>query len=145
MLNRKIFVFFIAAAVVLLTGCSHVQVSTTPFDANTPAQNGYQPTAYGTARNSGYYLFNIFPLHTGHPEHPNRKDYHAFHDDIRPGVNANILQSEMRRLYKVDKLVNVEHSESSWGYFSLWLVWRKTITTTAVGVKNVSDSKKSKK
>lgn len=144
MINWKILCLFAVSIAVFTAGCNHVQVATQPFPANAKEQNGFKPLAYGTARNCGYYLFNVIPLHTGHPRHPNRKQYHAFHDDIRPAVNANILQNEMRRLYKADQLVNVKHTESSWGYFSLWLVWRKAITTTAIGVKDVSGPKDDK-
>jgi hypothetical protein len=129
----------IAAAV--FTGCSHSQVFTEPLSANTPAPEGMQAVAYGRAMNSGYYLFNVLPIYTGHPYHPNRKDYRAWHDDITPETNAGMLLYSMKTLYDAEKLVNVEHQESSWGYFSLWNVWRKTISTTAVGLKKLKVKK----
>lgn len=144
----KIKTFFNLAAVLSasailfgISGCSHAQVWTEPI-SDAAIVDGMQPAAFGSASNSGYYLFNIWPLHTGHPGHPNRKDYHAFCDDIRPGRNLSMLQYELQRQYKVEKLVNVEHQESSWGYFSLWLVWRKTIRTTAIGLRSVKKQKK---
>ena len=127
---------------IIFAGCSHSQVWTEPISGADITTDGMQPIAYGTASNCGYYLFNIWPLHTGHPGHPNRKDYRAFHDDVRPGRNLAMLQSELQRQYKVVKLINVEHQESSWGYFSLWLVWRKSISTTAVGLRQAPKSKK---
>ena len=140
--------FFIELAAVisaaLFAGCSHSQVFTEPLSANTPAPAGMQAVAYGRAQNSGYYLFNVIPLHTGHPYHPNRKDYRAWNDDITPEVNAGMLLYSMKRLYDAEKLVDVEHQESSWGYFSLWIVWRKTISTTATGLKKLKPVKNKK-
>ena len=140
--------FFIELAAVisaaLFAGCSHSQVFTEPLSANTPAPAGMQAVAYGRAQNCGYYLFNKFPLHTGHPYHPNRKDYRAWHDDVNPEVNAAMLLDSMRNLYDAETLANVEHQESSWGYFSLWIIWRKSISTTALGLKPLK-AKKAKK
>ena len=135
-----------AAAAIILNGCCHVQVHTEPVTTpDNPVPSEYQVVSYGKVNNSGYYLFNVLPIYTGHPGHPNRKDYRAFNDDIRPQVNAAILMSEMQRLYKAEKLADVEHQESSWGYFSLWILWRKNITTTAVGVKKTLLKPSSKK
>lgn len=139
----KEFPVFIAVCViaVLSAGCSHSQVFTEPLPADTPAPQGMQAVAYGRAQNCGYYLFNRWPLHTGHPYHPNRKDYRAWHDDVNPEVNAGMLLYSMKQLYDAEKLVNIEHQESSWGYFSLWIVWRKNISTTAVGLKPIKNKK----
>lgn len=121
----------------ILCGCCHSEVATDPINAG-PAQVGTMvPAASGQARNSGYYLFNLWPLYTGHPEKYNRHDYHAFYDDIKPEVNSGMLLQAMRKLYGVEKLAQVEHSESSVGFFSLWIVWRRHITTTAIGLKTV--------
>ena len=132
------------AAAVMLSACSHSQVFTEPLQANTPAPAGMQAVAYGRAQNSGSYLFNMIPLHTGHPYHPNRKDYRAWNDDITPEVNAGMLLNSMKRLYDAEKLTDVEHRESSWGYFSLWIIWRKTISTTATGLKKLKTPKNKK-
>lgn len=141
-LKRQISALLIAGtAAIVLSACSHSQVFTEPLDANTPAPAGMQAVAYGRAQNSGYYLFNVLPLHTGHPYHPNRKDYRAWHDDIKPEVNAGTLLYSMKSLYDAEELADVEHQESSWGYFSLWILWRKTITTTAVGLKTIKNKK----
>ena len=135
---------FAGTAAVMLSACSHSQVFTEPLEANTPAPGGMQAVAYGRAQNSGYYLFNVIPLHTGHPYHPNRKDYRAWHDDITPEVNAGMLLYSMKRLYDAEKLIDVEHQESSWGYLSLWIIWRKTISTTATGLKKLKPVKNKK-
>ena len=130
-----------ALSVLVLSGCCHVQLYTEEAPAAS-AGNGYQVCASGTVRNSGYYLFNKYPLYTGHPDHPNRKDYHTFCDDITPEVNSAILLNAMRKQYKAETLTDVEHVETAWGYFSLWLVWRKSITTSAVGLKKAKNTRK---
>ena len=144
-LKKQISALFIAGtAAIILSGCSHSQVFTEPLPANTPAPKDMQAVAYGRAQNSGYYLFNVIPLHTGHPYHPNRKDYRAWNDDITPEVNAGMLLYSMKRLYGAEELASVEHQESSWGYFSLWIIWRKTISTTATGLKKLKPAKNKK-
>ena len=136
--------FVVCLAVVLSAGCCHSQVFTEPLPADTPAPRGMQAVAYGRAQNSGYYLFNLWPLHTGHPYHPNRKDYRSWHNDITPEVNEGTLLASMKLLYEADRLINVEHQESAWGYFSLWIVWRKTVSTTAVALKPIKNKKAKK-
>ena len=143
-LSGIFFVIFVCLCAAVLSGCCHAQVFTEPVPADTKAPAGKQAVAYGSARNNGYYLFNKYPLYTGHTYNPNRKDYHTFHDDIKPQVNAAMLLRTMKQQYKAEELADVEHWETNYGYFSLWIIWRKTITTTAIGVKSIKaeDAKK---
>ena len=127
--------FMLLAVIIVLSGCCHSEVFTTPIPQQQKQPGELVPAASGTARNCGYYLFNTWPLYTGHPDKYNRHDYHTFHDDITPERNTAMLMDAMKRLYGVDKLANIEHSQSSWGFFSLWIIWRKNISTTAVGLK----------
>ena len=124
-----------ALTVVTLAGCCHAEYTLRPVPEGVPAPEGYKVVAAGTARNSGYYLFNRWALYSGHPLYPNTGDYRAFRDDIRPDRNAQMLLTAMRRHCGAEKLEHAEHQEQSWGYFSLFLVWRRTIVTTAVGVR----------
>ena len=126
----------------VLSGCCHAETFVEKIPTNIPPRNGMQPVAVGKAYNSGYYLFNTWPIYTGDPVKFDSKDYHSFHDDIRPDRNANMLLRSMQKRFKAEKLVDVEHSTSSWGYFSLWIIWRKTISTSAVGVKHIKADKK---
>ena len=124
-------------AALLLSGCCHTQTFIDAAPETMTAQGEWKPVAVGSALNSGYYLFNTWPIYTGNPNRPNRKDYRSFHHDIQPGRNASMLLRDMQRKYKAEKLTQIEHTESSWGYFSLWILWRKTIRTTAIGVKEI--------
>ncbi len=133
-------VVFLLVALVLTNGCCHTQVFTEPAFASLKKQtlDNQQPVAVGRATSTGYYLFNTWPLYTGNPENYNRKDYHSFYDDLNFTTTSSVLLKEMRRRYGAEKLVNVSNSESSWGWFSLWIVWRRVVTTNAVGVKTIS-------
>ncbi|MBE6368197.1 MAG: hypothetical protein E7052_09875 [Lentisphaerae bacterium] len=141
-------VFLLTSVVIagLLSGCCHAEVFTEPCLEKRPAADadGMVPVGSGRAYNSGYYLFNVWPLYTGHPGNYNRKDYHSFQDDIQPSRNASMLLRELQKKYKAEKLSDIEHTESSWGYFSLWIVWRKTICTSATGMRSAAAIKKSK-
>ena len=146
-LNFLIIAAVFASFAALLGGCCHAEVFLEAYPQKAPASTEpgtMVPAVTGRAYNSGYYLFNIWPIYTGHPEHYNRKDYHSFWDDIRPSRNATMLLQAMQKKYKVEKLTEVEHSESSWGCFSLWIIWRKTITTTAIGMRRYTTPKKKK-
>ena len=139
MKNKIQYILILAAAgiTMFLSGCCNAVVYTREADAQMQERrvDNLQPIATGEASNSGYYLFNTWPIYTGNPEQYNRKDYHSFFDDINKGRNSSLLLNAMQRQYKVERLHDVEHQETSSGYFSLWIVWRKNIRTTALGLK----------
>ena len=128
-----------AAAAAILSGCCHAEVVLRPAPPEVSSQRieNMQPVVMGEAVNRGYYLFNTWPIYTGDPLKYNRKDYHSFFNDITKGRNSSMLLGAMQRGYQI------EHSESSWGYFSLWIIWRKTIVTKAVGLKKPEPAKSS--
>lgn len=149
---RTAIVIFAAAAAcsgMILAGCCHAEYTLRRAPDDVPAPEGGRVVVTGSARNSGYYLFNCWALYAGNCLRPNTGDYRSFRDNVRPDRNAQMLLTAMRRHYGADQLVHTEHQEQSWGYFSLWLVWRRTIVTTAVGVrlerpeKDDSDSEQS--
>lgn len=127
--------FMLITAAAVLSGCCHSEVFTDPVTPSQAKRGELVPAATGTARNYGYYLFNTWPLYTGHPEKYNRHDYHTFHNDITPECNTAMLFNAMKKRYGVQQLADVQHIQNSWGFFSLWIIWRKNITTTAVGLK----------
>ena len=139
MKNKFRYILFSAAAAVaaILSGCCHAEVIMRPAPQEISSQriNNLQPVVTGEAINRGYYLFNTWPIYTGDPLKYNRKDYHSFFNDITKGRNASMLLGAMQRNYKIEQMYDIQHSESSWGYFSLWIIWRKTIVTKAVGLK----------
>ena len=135
LLRPTLLLFAVLTAGTILSGCCHSEVFTDPVKVQKAERGELVPAATGTARNFGYYLFNTWPIYTGHAGKYNRHDYHTFHDDITPERNSAMLLDAMKKLYGVQELAEVEHSQSSFGFFSLWIIWRKNITTTAVGLK----------
>jgi len=138
-----VFAAWSALAAVTLAGCCHAEYTLHSVPENVPAPAGYKVVATGSARNSGYYLFNRWPLFCGQTLYPNTGDYCFFRDSVRPDLNAQMLLTAMRRHYGAEKLEHAEHQEQSWGYFSLFLVWRRTVVTTAVGVRQTGVGKRS--
>ncbi|MPN51416.1 hypothetical protein SDC9_199061 [bioreactor metagenome] len=124
-----------AAAAMLLGGCCSAEYALDPAPEGTTVAEGYRAVAVGTATNSGYYLFNLWPIVSGHSGRPNAHDYRFFRNNITPARNAEMLQEGMNKVYRAEKLEQVESRVQCWGYFSLWLVWRRTISTTAIGVR----------
>ena len=149
MKNKFQYIFILGAVFMaaMLSGCCHATVSARTLDKEMQSKriDNLQPIAYGEASNTGYYLFNTWPIYTGDPTEYNRKEYHSLYDDIKPGRNASMLLNAMQKKFNVKQLAQIEHHESSWGWFSLWIVWRKNIRTTAIGLREpVVESKKQK-
>ena len=150
MKNKIQYILILAAAgiTMFLSGCCNAVVYTREADAQMQERrvDNLQPIATGEASNSGYYLFNTWPIYTGNTARYNRKDYHSFYDDITPGRNSSMLLNDMQKKFNVKQLAEVEHQESSWGWFSLWIVWRKNIRTTAIGLREpITPEKQEKK
>ena len=143
MKKRKMIRKILSGAVVLCGalsgGCCSADYELEAVPEHAAVSPGYQAVAFGRAENRGYYLFDRWALYAGDTRWPNRHEYTAFRDNVRPDRNAEMLLSAMRRHGRAEKLERVEHQERSWGYFSLWLVWRRTITTTAVGVRKIRE------
>ena len=139
-MSRKELLGTIALCGAILGGCCSADYELEPVPENTAAPAGYRAVAAGSASNRGYYLFNRWALYAGNTRRPNSHDYTSFRDNVRPDRNAEMLLAAMRRHCRAEKLERVEHQEHSWGYFSLWLVWRRTITTTAVGVRRIREA-----
>ncbi|MBR7130370.1 MAG: hypothetical protein IKC82_00065 [Lentisphaeria bacterium] len=133
---------FAAFILTLLAGCAHT--STLQWDKPAEGQvssEGNRVLWNLTAVNRGMYLFNVIPLWSGYPTRPNRHEYKL--------AQNMLTRAQMRRMMDVhldkwgaDRVEDVETAISSSGAFSLWIVWRRTMTATGVAVKVKQDSKK---
>lgn len=144
-MNRFILAGILCSALALLNGCCSANYHIDPAPRGAKAPAGYEAVAVGTATNTGYFLFNALPLYTGHPGWPNQGEYQGLRDNVKPHLNSEMLLRGMQKHYKAEKLMKVEHSQTAWGYFSLWIVWKRSISTEAVGIRKIRPRSKAKK
>lgn len=128
---RVLLPFSAALVLLLASGCATVQTARN-FDGKT-VDGHARPLATIATENYGYYLFGQpnLPLIAGNPCRPNQDMCRFFEDTVVVDNNITMANNEARRL-GAKKIVNIK-SEVSWtGSFSLWIVWKKLVFTSAV-------------
>ncbi|MBE6356288.1 MAG: hypothetical protein E7058_04145 [Lentisphaerae bacterium] len=138
----KHFIAAFAAMLLLAAGCAHT--STLEWEKAAPGRVSSKgnPVVYDMrATNRGMYLFNCIPLWSGNMSGPNRHEYRL--------LQNKLTRADMRRMFEVhrekmgfDHVEDVEIKSSSSGAFSLWIVWRRNMSATAVAVKMASNLEK---
>lgn len=114
----------------LLTLCGCATVKTARPDRPTRSDGNHRFLATTSIENYGYYLFGAFPLIGGNHRKPNLNTTSLFQDNVTLQNNIAMLAEEAQRLNAAD-VINIK-SEIDWtGSFSFWLIWRKTIYTSA--------------
>ena len=119
------------ALVCMASGCATVQ--TAKNFGGVTVDGGAKPVATVAAENYGYYLFGVFPLISGSPEHPNADTCRLFEETVTVQNNLAMI-SKAVKMGPSRKLANVKTTEEWTGSFSLWLLWRRTIFTSALVV-----------
>ena len=122
-------VAWLALAAGLLTGCATVQ--TARDFGGMAVDGGERPVATVAAENYGYYLFGVFPLISGAPKYPNENLCTLFAETVTLQNNLGMLTQAVKA-ERGGKLANVKTTEEWTGSFSLWILWRRTIFTSAV-------------
>lgn len=132
---RKCFVMSVLAAAVLAgsTGCNTSVVKSLPPVEGQTSSAGSRVVANLEGSNWGLFLFYYIPLWSGNPNRPNRRDYITFRNRIENKYTAGMLRGWAGQM-KAD-VEDIQISDSSTGLFSLWILWRRSQTATAVAVK----------
>jgi len=123
----------LAAALLAVTGCSTSVMTMQPPVPGQTSTTGRTVVMNLKAENRGLYLFNCIPLISGNPWRPNREDYYVFQDRLEEKYMDAMLRCRAERL-KADDVEDMKIEEHSTGFFSLWTVWRRSMTATAVAV-----------
>ncbi len=134
--------FFGALLVLVCAGCAH----TSTLEWNEPvagqrSSNGNRVVHNVRAVNRGMYLFNLIPLWSGYASRPNRHEYKIFQDTLNRADMRRMMDVHLEK-WGADRVEDVEISSSSSGAFTLWIVWRRTMTATGVAVKVEPEHKK---
>jgi len=113
----------------MVPGCATVQ--TAKRFAGVPVDGASQPVATVAVENYGYYLFGTIPLIAGAPAYPNADTCRLFQDTVTLQNNLTMIAQTVKA-ENGKKLANLKTTEEWTGSFSLWILWRKTLATTAL-------------
>lgn len=86
--------------------------------------------------NNGIFLFNCIPLISGDAEYPNRMDYETFANEVHPYDMERMFRCRLKQL-KADDVTDIRTCQYSTGVWTLWILWKRTVTGEAVAVKNI--------
>jgi len=118
-----------ALALTLAAGCATVQ--TARDFGGMAADGGSRPVATVAAENYGYYLFGSIPLISGSPKYPNAVSCRLFTETVTLQNNLDMIAQTVKA-ERGSKLANVKTTEDWSGSFSFWIIWRRTLFTSAV-------------
>lgn len=141
-MKKLIILSLLSSAIVLLNGC--VRTSTLEWikpEQQICSSSGKPVLWHLKARNCGLYLFNVIPIWSGKVNYPNRKDYELWQDMVNYWDMRRLLDRELKRL-GADEVEDIKMNSYSSGAWGLWIFWKKSMTATAVAVKNVPNAKK---
>lgn len=125
-----------AMAVIMMlavVGCNTSTVTMRPPVEGQTGPSGAKVTANLEASNWGLFLFYWIPLWSGNPWRPNRRDYVVFGNRVEEKYADMMLRERAKKL-KADDVEDVKIRQSSTGFFSLWILWRRGFRGTAVAV-----------
>ncbi|MCL1920051.1 MAG: hypothetical protein FWG50_03075 [Kiritimatiellaeota bacterium] len=117
------------ALIGMACGCATMQTAKR-FDG-TVMEKGARPLATVAVENYGYYLFGVIPIIAGEPKHPNANTCRLFDDSVTVQNNLAMI-SQVVKTERGRKLTNMNTTEEWTGAFSLWILWRKTLFTSAL-------------
>ena len=125
----------IAAAVLLLgSGCATSVCRHRKAESGRVSISGKAVVADIRGHNYGYFLFYGIPLWSGTAHRPNEQEWDLWKNQVR--------ERDLRRMFirraeqlKADDIDDVKFAQKSSGFWSLWIIWRRSIVGTCVAVK----------
>ena len=133
-MKRRMATALLAALVILgLAGCNTSTVTMLPPAEGQTASSGAKAAANLEGENWGIFLFYWIPLWSGHPGSPNRREYVVFGNRVK-GKYMDMMLRQRAKQMKAETIEDLKVRESSTGVFSLWILWRRSISATAVAV-----------
>ncbi len=124
-------------ALLLLSGCfggtSKVEILP-PHDGQVTA-DGLPVTANIRSFNRGMYLFNWLPIWSGRPDLPNQRRYRTFRNYVKEGYNVIMMEQAVSKRVKSAELRDIHSEYHTSGMWSLWILWNRTLKTSAAAVK----------
>lgn len=136
-------IFFTSFLLLLLcAGCATSVCRHYPDQSGRKTASGKEVVASIRGRNYGYFLFYGIPLWCGAPHHPNESDWRLWRNLVRERDIRRMLNARAEKL-KADGIEEYSWQEKSSGFWSLGIIWHRSITGECVAVKK--PGKKAKK
>ena len=130
-------IFFQSLVLVFLVcGCATSTINIHPAAAGQVSASGRNVDRNIEASINGVYLFYAIPLWSGAYTRPNEKSYRIFRDFVAPKYMRNMLE-RYRKRHDLTAIENLQISESSSGWWTLGIIWQKSVKAKAVGIKEV--------
>ncbi|MBQ7208273.1 MAG: hypothetical protein IJS01_10800 [Lentisphaeria bacterium] len=125
----------ISAALSLLTaGCTTSVCRHYETDAVT-GSSGRPAVAVVKGMNCGYFLFYWIPLWSGTPHRPNENEWDLWMNQVRERDIRRML-NQRASLLGADDVDDLKIRETSRGWWTLWIVWRRTISGSGIAVRD---------
>ena len=132
-MGKAVMTVALAAAILMTAGGNTSVVTMLPPAEGQTSSSGERVVANLEGSNWGIFLFYYIPLWSGNPNRPNRRDYVTCRNRIENKYTDMMLKGWAKQLKA--EVEDVEITESSTGFFSLWILWRRSQHATAVAVK----------
>ena len=132
-MGKAVMTVALAAPILITAGCNTSVVTMLPPAEGQTSSSGERVVANLEGSNWGIFLFYYIPLWSGNPNRPNRRDYVTCRNRIENKYTDMMLKGWAKQLKA--EVEDVEITESSTGFFSLWILWRRSQHATAVAVK----------
>ena len=130
---RNILICAVCCAL-LAGGCATSVVTHIKADPDAKSSGGAKAVAHMQGLNSGVFLFYWIPLWSGKENRPNRREYKTFQNRVEKKHMRKMLDIHAKRLGG-DSVDDVKiHTEAS-GFWSLWILWTRSVYGTATAVK----------
>ena len=110
--------------------CRHYETDAVAGSSGRPA------VAVVKGMNRGIFLFYGIPLWSGTPHRPNENEWDLWMNQVRERDIRRMLFQRAEQL-GADDVDDLKIRETSSGWWSLWIVWRRTITGSGTAVRNV--------
>ena len=124
------FAVLLAAAGCATSVCRHYEA------IDDTSRSGRPAVAAIKGMNYGFFLFYGIPLWSGTPHRPNESEWDLWLNQVRERDIVRMLRLRAEQL-GADDIDDVKIRETGSGWWSLWIIWRRTITGSCVAVRKL--------
>ena len=118
-------------AAALLAGCAASTLRITPAEQGRKTKNGKHVAFTVEGMNSGIYLFYYIPLWSGSPTNPNENRIGVFQHRVDDKSMYRMFDKANKRMH-TDGVEEITVDHRSVGFWSLWIVWKRSVHARAL-------------
>ena len=110
----------------LLAGCAASTLRITPAEQGRMTESGKHVAFTVEGMNSGVYLFYYIPLWSGSPTNPNENRIGVFRHRVDDKSMYRMFDTANKRM-RTDGVEEIVTDYRSVGFWSLWIVWKRSV------------------